>query len=90
MRKSLDVTQTELAHSSGISQSTIAKIESGKISASYETVVKLFDTLESLKNKEHKDITADDVASKSVVTAVIGVVSETTGKDSSIILDIMV
>ncbi len=68
MRKSLDVTQTELAHSSGISQSTIAKIESGKISASYETVVKLFDTLESMKHKEHKDLTADDVATKSVIT----------------------
>ena len=68
IRKSLDITQTELAQSSGISQSTIAKIESGKISASYDTVVKLFNTLESLKNKEHKDITADDVASKSVVT----------------------
>ena len=68
MRKSLDVTQTEWAHSSGISQSTSAKIESGKISASYETVVKLFDTLESMKHKEHKDLTADDVATKSVIT----------------------
>lgn len=68
MRKTLDVTQTELAHASGVSQSTIAKIESGKISASYDTVVKLFDTLEGLKNREHRDITADDVASKTVVT----------------------
>ncbi len=68
IRKSLDITQNELSSASGISQSTIAKVERGKISASYETVVKLFETLEKLKNNEKKDITAADVASKSVVT----------------------
>lgn len=67
-RKTLDVTQSELARESGISQSTIAKIETGKISASYDTVVRLFDTLEGMKNREHRDITADDVASKTVVS----------------------
>ena len=68
LRKSLDITQIELSKASGVSQSTIAKIEREKISASYETVVKLFETLESLKQKERKDLTAADVASKTVVT----------------------
>ena len=44
-RKMLDITQSELAAASGISQSTITKVEQGKISASYNTVVKLFETL---------------------------------------------
>ena len=68
VRKSLDVTQTELAKASGISQSTIAKIEGGKTSASYETVVRLFEALDSLKQSERRDYTAADVASTKVVT----------------------
>lgn len=68
MRKSLDITQTELAHASGISQSTIAKIETGKISASYETVVRLFETLDGMKHDDKRDLTAEDVSSKKVVT----------------------
>ena len=48
MRKAMDVTQTELAKQSGVSQSTIAKIERGRISASYDTVVKLFETLDEM------------------------------------------
>lgn len=68
IRKSLDITQVELASASGISQSTIAKIERGKISASYETVVTLFETLESLKQGEKRELTAADVASREVVS----------------------
>ena len=45
MRKTLDITQSQLSVESGISQSTIAKIERESISASYATVVKLFETL---------------------------------------------
>jgi predicted transcriptional regulator len=67
IRKSLDVTQVELSNASGISQSTIAKIEAGKISASYDTVVKLFETLDMIKHRERKDLTAADVCSKEVV-----------------------
>ena len=68
IRKSLDVTQTELAAASGVSQSTIAKIERGRMSASYETVVKLFETLEGMRKSEKRDLTAADVASDKVVT----------------------
>ncbi len=68
MRKALDITQTELAKESGISQSTIAKIERNRISASYDTVVKLFETLDEMAKGERHDLTAADVASKDVVT----------------------
>lgn len=68
IRKGLEVTQVELAHASGISQSTIAKIERGKIAASYETVVQLFETLERINEENKKELMAVDVASKNVVT----------------------
>jgi predicted transcriptional regulator len=68
MRKTLDMTQAQLADASGVSQSTIAKIESEKISASYTTVVRLFETLNDIYSQGGKDITATDIASKGVVT----------------------
>ena len=68
IRKGLDVTQAQLAVASGISQSTIAKIERSKISASYTTIVKLFETLEEMRNTSKRDLVAVDVASKDIVT----------------------
>ena len=68
IRVGMDVTQSELAERSGISQGTIAKIERGKISASYETVVKLFETLDSMKQEIGRGMTASDVCSKTVVS----------------------
>jgi len=68
VRKSLDITQAQLASASGISQSTIAKIERNNISASYATIVKLFETLEEMGHSNAKNLTAADVASKGVVT----------------------
>jgi len=68
IRIGMDVTQAELAERSGISQGTIAKIERGKISASYETVVTLFNTLENMRLNIGKGLTAKDVCSKSVVS----------------------
>ena len=62
-RKELDITQNELSTVSGVSQSTIAKIENGKISASYDTVVTLFETLESIKNSGGREMMAQDVCS---------------------------
>lgn len=68
IRKSLDVTQTDLAAASGVSQSTIAKIERGTTSASYETMVKLFEALDGMRQNESHTLTAADVASDKVVT----------------------
>lgn len=68
IRKSIDVTQSELSKMSGIGQSTIAKIEGGKTSASYETVVKLFETLDQMRKGHRNDVKAMDVASANVVS----------------------
>ena len=68
IRKALDITQTELAKESGVSQSTIAKIEKDRISASYETVVKLFETLDEMAKNSKHDLTAADVATKEIIT----------------------
>lgn len=65
-RKMLEITQAELAEASGVSQSTITKVEQGKISASYNTVVKLFETLEKMGEKK-KEIPIMDIATKDIV-----------------------
>jgi predicted transcriptional regulator len=61
MRKLHDLTQSELASLANVSQSLIAKIESGKIDASYTNVQKIFDCLDSLKQK--KEPKAEDIMS---------------------------
>ena len=68
IRTAMDVTQAELAASSGVSQSTIAKIERGKISASYDTVVALFEALDAMKQEVGKGLTAADVCSRDVIS----------------------
>lgn len=67
-RKELDITQAQLAAASGISQSAIAKIEKGTISASYATIVKLFETLEDMKRKDASSTKVIDVATRDVIT----------------------
>lgn len=65
-RKALDMTQADLSHASGVSQSTIAKIEGGRMSPSYETAVRLFEALDAAQGGE-RTLTAADVASHDVV-----------------------
>jgi predicted transcriptional regulator len=79
MRKTLDITQSRLSAESGVSQSTIAKIEKGSISASYATVVKLFETLDKIGNDDKRGLLAKDVSSKDVIT----IQSNTTVHDAS-------
>lgn len=50
-RKKLDKTQAELAKLSGVSQSMIAKIESGKLSPSFDKAKQIFDTLDQLEHE---------------------------------------
>lgn len=50
-RRLLTLSQKQLASLSGVSQSMIAKIESGRISPSYLKTKGIFDTLESLERK---------------------------------------
>jgi predicted transcriptional regulator len=63
----LDITQSELAEASGVSQSTITKVEQGKISASYNTVVTLFETLEKMGERK-KETPIMDIATRDIVS----------------------
>lgn len=64
-RKSLGLTQKNLAILAGVSQSIIAKIESKKVNPSYKITKRIFDVLESLERKNQ--ITAKQILSPKVV-----------------------
>ena len=66
MRKRLGLTQAELAKLANVSQSLIAKIESGKIMPNYEKTKRIFDALESLSKSEERN--AGEIMSKHVVS----------------------
>ncbi|MEM1538819.1 MAG: CBS domain-containing protein [Candidatus Bathyarchaeia archaeon] len=63
-RRMLGLTQKQLAKIAGVSQSLIAKLESGKINPSYDRVKAIFDALENLEMKsdlQAADMLHDDV-----------------------------
>ncbi len=66
-RKSLGLTQKELAALVNVSQSLIAKIETKKVNPSYRIVKKIFDTFEELEKKSR--ITAKNLLTSNVVFA---------------------
>ena len=66
IRKSLGLTQTDLAKRANVSQSLIAKIESGKIDPTFTKTKKIFETLDLLQNKE--EIKADELMNRKVVS----------------------
>ena len=78
LRKKLGLTQAELANKSGVSQSLVAKIESGKLDPSYTKAKKIFETLAAL-DKGTK-LTAKDIMYKKIIHA----------KDSDTIKDTIV
>jgi len=53
-RKELEITQKGLATAAGVSQSLIAKLESGKAEASYQKVKRIFEVLDRKKGAEEK------------------------------------
>ncbi len=52
IRKKLGLTQTELSNRAGVSQSLVAKIESGKIDPTFTKTKKIFAALSELEKKE--------------------------------------
>ena len=66
IRKRLGLTQSELAKRAAISQSMIAKMESGILDPSYSKTKRLFSTLDSLRQVNEKK--AKDVMEKRLVT----------------------
>jgi len=57
MRKNLGLTQKQLADLAGVSQSLIAKIESGRIDPAYSKAVQILDALEKQQKKAKKAVT---------------------------------
>lgn len=64
-RRLLGMSQKELAKLAGVSQSMIAKIESGRISPSYQKTKAIFDMLEGLERRNQ--LKAKDVSHGKVV-----------------------
>jgi predicted transcriptional regulator len=58
----------QLSKMSGVSQSTIAKIEKGSIHGSYESVVRIFDVLQEEMDRKRKGRLARDVMSRDIVS----------------------
>ena len=65
MRKMFGLTQSELAKQSGVSQSLIAKIEAGNIDPTYSKVRKIFEFLDSLREKQ--ELKASEVMKSSII-----------------------
>jgi predicted transcriptional regulator len=68
MRKGLDITQSQLASMSGVSQSTIAKMERGAIRGSYDAVTRIFTVLEQEMELHRQGQKAKDVMSMQVIS----------------------
>lgn len=66
IRKKLNMTQGQLSKEANVSQSLIAKIESGKIDPSYSSVTKIFEVLNKMSQKE--DMTADNIMQQKIIT----------------------
>jgi len=66
IRKKLGMTQTELANRAGISQSLIAKIESGRIDPTYTKAKKIFVALTELEKKE--EVNAEQLMTSRIIS----------------------
>lgn len=66
LRKQLGLTQKQLADIAGVSQSLIAKIESGKIDPAYSKVTQILSALEGVQAKEKKR--AREIMSRHIIS----------------------
>ncbi len=66
IRKKFNLTQHEFAKLAGVSQSLIAKIESGLLDPSYSNVVKLTNAINLLANEQDPDV--GTIMSKTITT----------------------
>ena len=65
IRKKFGLTQTQLANLAQVSQSLIAKIESGRLDPTYSNAQKIFSALNSLKEKH--ELKAKDISNKKII-----------------------
>lgn len=67
LRKQLGLTQKQLARLSGVSQSLIAKIESGKIDPAYSKAQQIMGALATEQNKKESTKRACNIMSKNII-----------------------
>ncbi len=65
IRKRVGITQTELSRRAEVSQSLVAKIESGRVEPNFNSVRRIFDVLDSL-NKEGQ-MSASDIMARRII-----------------------
>jgi predicted transcriptional regulator len=65
IRKKLGISQIELAKQASVSQSLIAKIESGLLDPTYSKAKKIFEVLDELS--KHKELKAKDLMNKKLI-----------------------
>jgi predicted transcriptional regulator len=66
-RQMLGLKQKQLAVLAGVSQSLIAKLESGKIDPAYSKIIRIFDALDNVKTSEQKK--ASEIMKKHILFA---------------------
>src|SRR3989344_3886333 len=66
IRKKLGMTQTQLSQRAGVSQSLIAKIESGRIDPTYTKSKKIFAVLSEMEKKE--EVKAEQIMPNKIVS----------------------
>ena len=66
IRKSLGLTQSELAKKANVSQSLIAKIEAGRIDPTFTKTKRIFETLDCMQKKE--EIKAEELMNKKIIS----------------------
>ena len=66
VRKKLGLTQFQLAQRADVSQSLIAKVESGRLDPTYTNAKKIFTALSDLEKK--KELKAEDIMNKKVIS----------------------
>ena len=64
IRKKFDITQVSLARKSGVSQSLIAKIESGRLDPTYSNANRIINALNTMTSG--KEIKADEIMNKRI------------------------
>lgn len=67
IRKKFGLTQAELARRAGVSQSLIAKVESGRIDPTFTKAKQIFAVLDSLA--QDKEMKAEEIMSKKIISA---------------------
>ena len=68
LRRSLGLSQVELASLAGVSQSAIAKIERGQMSPSYDVAKRILERLDAERKRKEHGATVVDVRTKRVVS----------------------